>query len=329
MSKIILINTTLLLLIHSNVLKAEVIQFLNWWDYLPKEVNDDLTKKNIKFRMLEYRSNEVALSKMLNSRNKFDVAIVSNWVIEILNEANLIDNQLLSGLISQRNYSKYLLPKDINCVPLLWAASVYVHSNEEKSSVKSIHDLIRLKNEKKKIGIIDDAKEFYYAIKVDSKLKNCKNKIRNECRELQELKPTDFISSVAESINRISGGYGWSGELSLALKSSQNFSFALPRGDVVLGTDYVCALNKKDSNKKKVLHFIKTLTSNKNIEHYTKSSQYFSPYEEHNYKYLFPKTKELYRNVLKKINKGEFLRIQHSESAEKINSLWRAVRYNK
>ena len=67
-----------------NQTKPKKVKIFSWWEFVAPKVLKTLEHKGYEIEIVEYRSNEVALSKLLAKKEDFDVAIISNWVLKLL-----------------------------------------------------------------------------------------------------------------------------------------------------------------------------------------------------------------------------------------------------
>lgn len=323
----------------------ETIKIFSWWDFIPQETIQHFKKKGIKIEVTEYRSNEVALSKLLNHSANFDVAIISNWVIKILENKKIIDNSELAKILKKRKYLPFLA--DMNekylCAPYLWSTTTYaVDTSISNIKPMNLFELENLKREGFTLGIIDDAIEFG-AIALLSYDEKCAKSLRNH--ELftglfkcnfpsfstisKTFQPSDFRNSIKSIVGRKTALYGWSGEIGEALEKYDYMNFVEPSHPPIIGMDSVCIVKKKKIDPK-VAKFVEEFTDRKITKLNAEKMQYFSPYENLNIKHS-PKIKKLEKIILEKIkaNKPILLYPPDLNTQRQLNDWWQKIRYEK
>lgn len=319
------------------------VKILAWWEFVAPEVIKNLEKKGYGLEIVEYRSNEVALSKLLAKKVDFDVAIVSNWVLKILIKNNKVDTISLGKTGRQRNYFKFIknFDKQFNCIPYLWATTAYA-IDKSNSNLKNM-DLFKLANLKKsgfKIGIIDDPVEFG-AMALLSYDKGCAEKTTNgdflnglESCDFPSAKiiknlvnPEDFRSSIQQSIGKKNALYGWHGEIGEIIEKFDYMDFVDADHPSVIGLDSVCIL-KKAKPAPYLVDFIAELTGPNLTKINSEKMQYFSGYQNQKINYS-PKIQILFDKTIKKIQTKSpaVLSPPSQKVQEKINNWWQKVRY--
>lgn len=321
--------------ISFNSFCSEEIKVLNWWEYISPKVEKDLKKKGFKYSIEEYRSNEVALSKILSTNDKYDIAIISNWALEVISPSGRIDSKSLNGLRKKRKYLKPISVRSGSCVPYLWAVTVFAQKNGLKK-ISNLNDLASLKNNNKRIGIVDDSMEFFSRWILDENIKSCRTTktCTDKFKDIKKvISSTDFVSSVEDVLPKMDAVYGWHGEISKYAEKTKDFSFSIPENGAVYGGDFVCILNKKNrttSELKKIKKFVKRLTNRPNTEANSSHTNYFSPYNSTTKKLLPPKTQRLYLDLSQNMVRGEkafFISRFDDNQKEFFNTLWKDLRF--
>lgn len=319
------------------------IALLNWWSYVTSDVQKKLSDNKFVYSVIEYRSNEVALSKLLSSDADYDAVIVSNWVLKVLKKSNYLDNSFNKSLLQKRDYISFLKKIDDSCIPYLWSTTTFARlSSNHSTTPTTVAELLELKKKNFKIALIDDPIELMARIILDNKdLCLDKNNTKSNPLDLisqcgstlntlsKNLDVSDFRNSLETFLAPETAVYGWHGAVGALLPSHPNLTFVLPQSDIVLGADYVC-IPKKKKYKKNLKKFVEILTSKENTQIQASQLQYFSPYKNHEFP-QHPKIIQLKRDVLEKIKHSDpvFLMPPNSESHEKINHWWQKIRYGK
>jgi spermidine/putrescine-binding protein len=333
----------LFLILASNAF-AKNIKLLNWWDYLDASIVEQEKSEGFNINLGVYKSNDVAVGKLISNKDQYDVAILSNQVIGALAASNII---LPNNVEDKSKYYDFLVSNNNLCVPYMWSVTVFAtNSNkiDEAPKVESISDLLNLKKAGYSIGVIDDKLEVVARIFGDiSKECNFSNKadlnksVINRCWKIlrkkqgKQLVGSMFVNSVYEILDKApSAVYGWHGEIAPALASKNRIRLELPKYLPVLGYDSVCIINKKRSSKEllEIKRFIKILTDQKSANIMAKKTQYFSPYKDSS-EGLRPEFKKLLFETQIEINKMNYQVLSSPSEKEHIilNEFWKAVRY--
>ncbi|MBK7963086.1 MAG: hypothetical protein IPK04_18965 [Bdellovibrionales bacterium] len=242
---------------------SKTISVYTWWEYVPSEVITKLKSKGFKVNIIEYRSNEVALSKLLSGNSDYDIAIVSNWVLRVLEDANKVEAKALESVLQKRKYLDFTTSFSKSCVPYMWSTTVFAADAKSlKEGPRSIKALLALQSRSYTVGIVDDPFEFAARVVSDNKEK-CPNGDKEEnIFDLIDRCPAEKLLEAHGELDRglfrntlepILGGnaaiYGWHGEVGGQIGSLPTFEFYLPKGNPVVGLDYVCVLKgRKDAS---------------------------------------------------------------------------------
>lgn len=318
------------------------IAIFNWWDFIIPKVQKKINDQGYKFNIIEYRSNEVALSKLLSPQADYDIVIVSNWVLQILKDANYLNPLFNQTILKSRDYIPFLEKMGHGCIPYMWSTTTFaIDTLDIKLQPNTIFSLIELKKKGIKIGLIDDPIEFATRVIMDNK-KSCKNDkklfnpldINEQCAmELEklnkDLEPKDFRNTIEKFLDINTAVYAWHGEVGSKLDSHPNLNFVLPQSDIILGADYVC-IPKKKRYKPNLKKFVEFLTNKENTEIQVNELQYFSPYNHHEVQ-QHPKITKLKTDILERVKTSPpiFLSAPQPESHSRINKWWQSIRYGK
>jgi spermidine/putrescine-binding protein len=329
-------HMTLAIFFMSNLAFGKTIELFTWWDYFSPAVKENLKNKGFKFKFVEYRSSEVALSKLLTQRGRYDVAIIPGWVASSLEKANVIDAEGLSKLHKSRKYLKEFRTINKGCVPFLWGVSLFAYNSKVVNEVNSLQQLLSLKKGGRRIGIVDDQVEFIARWKHDyqSEDKCNSKKIKEKCmgkikKQLQAVSSGDFVSSFDSSKVDFASVYGWHGELSQFIESKNNFLISFPTNSTFWGADYVCLLKGKLKRRESVFKFIKELSSFINTEKHVRSTHYFSPYKDSKGATLSSRLKKVYTKAKVKINKSVIVQTHEYifSNKDQLDLIWRELRF--
>ncbi len=298
------------------------IRLLNWWDYTSPKLVAKMKRLGYNIELETYKSNNVVVSKLINNRAGFDVAIVSNQVLPDLLSAHMLIKDQFIGL--NRNYSSFTTKYAHDCLPYLWSATIFsvIPKPHDHPKVHSLDQLLALSAHGYKIGVIDDKLEVYDRLVQD------------------HLPTTDFhpplqsfTSSTGEILTRPgSAAYGWDGAIEPAVTRSLHVEMQLPKGRIIEGYDTVCLVNNKMSRMKlkSLVAFVKKFTDHKNTAMSAKYSQYFSPYV-NDTRGLNSQFAKLRARLLER-NKTEppvVISPLPPRKDAQVSSWWRTVRYEK
>lgn len=322
----------------------KTIKIFTWWDYIAPELIQKLKGEGYGLEVVEYRSNEVALSKLLNNTD-YDVAIVSNWVLKVLEQNNRLENNALKTVGTKRNYYKFIkkLDEKFSCLPYLWATTSYAMDvRGRKVKPMNLFELIELKKTGYKIGIIDDPIEFGAMALLSYDSECVKNLRRGEFFEgihrckfpsanviLDQINSTDFRNSIQTLVGEKTALYGWHGEVGEVIGKYSFMDFVDSSHMPVIGLDSVCILKTKNL-KSRVVKFVERFTDKEMTKASAEKMQYFSAFEDLNINYD-PKIKKLLRNIIKNLEKEEpiVLYPPSHQSHAKLNQWWQKIRYDK
>ncbi len=331
-----------LLLLHNSIKAIEAtenIRLLNWWSYLAPDVSKTLRSEYPEMLITEYRSNEIALSKILSNLDGYEIAIVSNWVARKLNNAGMLDTISLSQLTKSRNYQKKILLSETGCIPYLWSVTTFASNIKSFGKVDSITTLISNNDISKKIGIVDDIIEFHTRMAIDLNNEHCLPKMTPQCvKNISEfIKPKrkiHFISSFNEVLHKYDAVYSWHGVISQKIENLEGYKFYIPHKLLVIGGDYVCLIKNKNRSikeTKKLINLISLLTNKKNTNRNVLYTNYFSPYTNFTPEILPKKTRQLFKKSLSLLKNGKTIFVNDYSRHEitQMNKLWKKIRFRK
>lgn len=325
------------------IAEVPTIKIFTWWEFIAPKVTQKLKNSGFKIEVTEYRSNEVALSKLLTKNPGYDVVIVSNWVLKILENNQLLDQNSLKKIGEQRNYHSFLkkLDQKFTCLPYLWATTTYAMDVRSQASKNmNLFKLAELKKDGYTIGIIDDPIEFG-AMALLSNDPICANKTENinffdgilKCnfpaadQILKILSPSDFRNSIQSLVGPKTALYGWHGEIGEIISKFDFMEFIEPSHNSIIGLDSVCIL-KSSTNIPTSIKLAKLLTSESMTKISAEKMQYFSPFK--NLQILYNvKIAKLYQHIINKTKneKPIILYPPKISTQEKLNQWWQKIRY--
>jgi len=230
----------------------QVINVFNWSEYLPQSVIDKFEQTyNIKVNYSTFSSNEEMLAKLMAGGESYDIAVASDFMVEILKKQNLIKEINKNNLPNLKNIGKqYLdLPFDKGnkfSVPYMWLAGIIAYDSTKipEGTITSYADLWKpeLKNS---LTILDDQraiigitlKKLGYSLNETSP--EALKKAKEELIKLQpNVKAYDSDSPKTSLINgEAKAIFAWGAEGSLARRENSNVKYVIPREGLFLQQD--------------------------------------------------------------------------------------------
>lgn len=174
-----------------------VVNLSIWGNYLSPEIQAEFEKETgIKINISNYSSNEELLAKVQMGGSGVDVAVPSDYMVDIMRKMKLLEplsDQALPNkkLISERYLKQDFDPENQNSVPYAWStAGIAVNRTLYKGPVKSWKDLLTNDQLKGKFAILDDVREtLSAALKMNGYSINTTNPA-----EIQKAKDTLLIT---------------------------------------------------------------------------------------------------------------------------------------
>lgn len=230
----------------------QVLNIFNWSEYLPQSVIDKFEETyNIKVNYSTFSSNEEMLAKLMAGGANYDIAVASDFMVEVLQKQGLIKEINKDNLPNIKNMGAQFmdLPFDKGnkySLPYMWLAGIiaYDSSKVPEGSISSYEDL--WKGEfKDSLVVLDDQraiigitlKKLGYSLNETSPEALAKAK-----EELRKLKPnikaydsdspkTSLINGEAKAI------FAWGAEGALALRENPNVKYVIPKEGLFLQQD--------------------------------------------------------------------------------------------
>ena len=344
MFRVILLSLALLTTPSFAKEKTIKIRLLNWWEYLDVRVQEKLKANGFEIELTPYKSNEIAMSRLVLTNTKHDVVIISNVIINSALQANALD----TGVLKPDNKDIYsFIPKVPGCVPYLWSTTVFVTDPRvKKASPKTFEELLALRQAGFEVAIVDDSFEVSARMMADNNLMFDRvNRVNASpfsrvqkaletpaFQNLEAIRSVKVLTSVGEHLQKPNAAmYGWHGEVAGNLKKAPWLEFSLPKQFPIVGADYVCLARDrahKDISEKDLRRFVSLLTDRESIGWNVQTSQYFSPFEG-DQRNLQPKVQLLQKNLisLMKSSKPVWLSSPSPEDHKALNKWWRKARY--
>jgi Spermidine/putrescine-binding periplasmic protein len=137
-----------------------------WGNYLSPELQEKFTKETgIKINISNYSSNEELLAKVQTGGAGIDVAVPSDYMVEIMAKMNLLEPLAADKIPNQKLIAPMFLkqsydPEGKYSIPYIWTtAGITVNRELYKGPVKSWKDLLDNPALKGKFALLDDVRE--------------------------------------------------------------------------------------------------------------------------------------------------------------------------
>jgi spermidine/putrescine transport system substrate-binding protein len=145
---------------------ARQVNLAIWGNYLAPEQQRMFTEKTgIEIRVTNYSSNEELLAKLQAGASGYDVAVPSDYMVEIMSKMGLLEkldpNQLPHfSEVSPEFLKQAYDPANEYSVPYAWSVTgIAVNRDLFKGEIKGWKDLFENKELAGKISLLDDARE--------------------------------------------------------------------------------------------------------------------------------------------------------------------------
>jgi len=151
---------------HENAMAPREVNLAIWANYLSQENQDRFFKDTgIKIHVSNYTSNEELLAKVQAGASGIDVAVPSDYMVEVLNKLSLVQKLDISKIPNKSGLDSSLLkqeydPENLVSLPYAWStAGIAVNRDLYKGTIKSWKDLFTNKDLAGKISLLDDVRE--------------------------------------------------------------------------------------------------------------------------------------------------------------------------
>ncbi|SKA72915.1 spermidine/putrescine transport system permease protein [Clostridium sp. USBA 49] len=231
---------------------TQVLNVFNWSEYLPQSVIDKFEQTyNIKVNYSTFSSNEEMLAKIMAGGSQYDLAVASDYMVEIMKKQNLLEELNKENLPNLKNMGEQFMNLDFDpynkySVPYMWLAGIIAvdSSKVPDGEITSYKDL--WKDEfKNSIVLLDDErviigmtlKKLGYSMNETDETALLKAK--EELKKLQpNVKAYDSDSPKTMLINREAKIiFAWGAEGSLAKRENKNVKMIIPKEGLFLQQD--------------------------------------------------------------------------------------------
>ncbi|MGE5628314.1 MAG: extracellular solute-binding protein [Solirubrobacterales bacterium] len=263
----------------------QVLNVFNWSEYLPDSVIEKFEQTySIKVNYSTYSSNEEMLAKIMAGGGNYDVAVASDFMVEILRKQQLIQEINKENIPNISNMGPQFLnlpfdPGNKYSVPYMWLAGIiaYDSSKVPEGTIKGYKDLWKPEF-KNSLTVLDDErvimgitlKKMGYSLNETNPAVLAKAK--EELKNLQpNIKSYDSDSPKTSLINGESKAiFAWGAEASLARRENPNVKYVVPEEGLFLQQDNLVI--PKDANNVKAaelfINFLMDPEISAEISHY-------------------------------------------------------------
>jgi spermidine/putrescine transport system permease protein len=228
------------------------LNVFNWSEYLPQSVIDKFEERyNCKVNYSTFSSNEEMLAKIMAGGSNYDLAVASDYMVEILKKQNLIEPINKNKLSNIGNLGDEFmnLPFDRGneySIPYMWLAGIIgVDSSKVDPSTITSYDDLWKPEFKNSLVLLDDErviigltlKSLGYSLNETSpealeKAKEKLIKLKPNIKAYDSDSPkTMLINGEAKAI------FAWGAESSLAKRENKNVQMVLPKEGLFLQQD--------------------------------------------------------------------------------------------
>lgn len=258
---------------NPNTSSASEINLAIWGNYLAPEVQKKFTDTTgIRINVTNYSSNEELLAKIQMGSSGIDMAVPSDYMVDIMTKLDLLENLDRNQLPNFKNISSRLLkqsfdPENKHSVPYAWTtAGIAVNRDLYKGKINGWKDVLENSELAGKFSLLDDLREVIgMALKLDGKSVNTKStedlkkaearllKIKKNVKTftsdtLEVLKNKEVMAAQAYSVDA----------LQAAAQGSSKIEYIIPEegGTRSIDTMVVFKGAKNKDNAHKLINFL-------------------------------------------------------------------------
>lgn len=137
-----------------------------WANYLTEAQQQKFTETTgIKLNISNFSSNEELLAKIQSGASGIDVAVPSDYMVQIMSKLSLLEKIEMKSIPNSQELSPELLGKSYDpanefSVPYAWSTTgIAIHKDLYKKELKSWKDFFSREDLKGKISLLDDVRE--------------------------------------------------------------------------------------------------------------------------------------------------------------------------
>lgn len=148
-----------------------VVNLAIWGNYLSKQSEQRFTERTgIRLNVMNFSSNEELLAKIQSGASGIDVAVPSDYMVEVMTKLNLLEPLQKAQIPASQTLAKEVVgqpfdPENRYSLPYAWAiAGIAVNRDLYKDPIHSWHDFFENPKLAGKISLLDDVREVTAAV---------------------------------------------------------------------------------------------------------------------------------------------------------------------
>lgn len=215
-----------------------------WGNYLTKDAEQRFTEKTgIHIHVMNYSSNEELLAKVQSGASGIDVAVPSDYMVDVMTKLHLLEQLQKEKIGSFKSLAQEVLaqpfdPDNKYSLPYAWAVSgIAVNRDLFKDPINSWHDFFENPKLNGKISLLDDVREVTAAVlKMNGKSVNTTNpqELKDAREQLLKIKKgvKMFTSDTVDILKNkeVIAAQAYSPDaLQAAAKSGSKIEFIIPK----------------------------------------------------------------------------------------------------
>ncbi|UOF02494.1 polyamine ABC transporter substrate-binding protein [Bdellovibrio reynosensis] len=247
-----------------------------WGNYLSSEMKEAFEKESgIKINISNYSSNEELLAKIQAGASGIDVAVPSDYMVEVLAKMDQLEPLNMDQIPNKSQIDEKFLkqsydPENKFSVPYTWTtAGIAVNKELYKEEIKSWKDLLANPKLKGKFALLDDVREtMAAALKMNGHSVNTTNEEEIKKAKAVLLKTKKdvkmFSSDTIDILNNkeVAAAQTYSSDALQAAAKNKNIAYILPTEGGTVAIDNLVIL-KGSKNKEAAHKLINFLMSEK------------------------------------------------------------------
>lgn len=268
----------------------KTLNVFNWSEYLPEDVIKEFEEKNnIKVNYITYSSNEEMLARIMAGNEIYDIAVASDYMVDVMRKQKLIEELDKSNIPNLKNIDGEFLnmafdPGNKFSVPYMCGNGVIaVNTGMVPGTITSYGDLWDSKFKNSLVVLDDERAIIGIALKkLGYSLNETDPKRLEQARqELLKLKPNikKFDSDSPSSVmlkGEAAAGYMWGAEAVLAERGNNDIKTFFPSEGMYLWQDNF-VIPKGAEHKKNAELFINFILDPQVSAAITKDYPYANP----------------------------------------------------
>lgn len=220
------------------------IYFYNWGDYIDPDILKEFEKETgYKVIYETFDSNEAMMTKIDQAATAYDLAVPSDYTIEMMKEKNLLmplDHTKIKGMdnLDPRFLNQAFDPENKYSIPYFWGTLGIIY-DKSKYTEKDFDSWRNLRDKKfeNEILIYDGARETLgVGLLANGKSLNCKDEktLKDTARDLKNFMK-NVKAILADEIKmymaqkEASVGITFNGDAFIALEENENLAYTIPK----------------------------------------------------------------------------------------------------